>query len=67
MGEKMEENKHEYNRLLAKQNEYYSRLESGDKLTSDDVVSLERIKTMQEKLLESLDFTADEVINGFRE
>jgi hypothetical protein len=63
----MEKNKHEYNRLLAKQNEYYLKLEAGDKLSSDEIVSLERIKTMQEKLLESVDFTADDVINGFRE
>ena len=59
----MEKNKHEYNRLLAKQNEYYFKLESGDKLSPEEVVSLERIKTMQEKLLEQLDFTADDVIN----
>ena len=63
----MEKNKHEYNRLLAKQNEYYFKLEAGDKLSPEEVVSLERIKTMQEKLLEQLDFTADDVINGFRE
>ena len=63
----MEKNKHEYNRLLAKQNEYYLKLEAGDKLTPDEVVSLERIKTMQEKLLEQLDYTSDDIINGFRE
>ena len=63
----MEKNKHEYNRLLAKQNEYYLKLEAGDKLNPDEVVSLERIKTMQEKLLEQLDYTSDDIINGFRE
>ena len=63
----MEKNKHEYNRLLAKQNEYYLKLEAGDKLSPDEVVSLERIKTMQEKLLEQLDYTSDDIINGFRE
>ena len=64
----MDKNKHEYNRLLDKQHGYMRKIANGEKLSVDDVVSIERIKTLQEDLLEKIgSYTPNDIIHGFRE